>query len=404
MKFLYSALAIAFIPAMAARASELDDTLKALDDRFEKLEGYEATYEAKTSDGNIGNISIGVDFKSGWAYLLSELKDGEGNIIQKGEQWATSDGLYLIQSGDRLAVFDGFGELGKKFDGLARALAPDKKIVPSRVKPNFYLDRTGIQMGIGHSTAGVNMFSKATKLLEKDEKTARLDLSEFGIVEVELKTGLVTSQLLKSGDKTRSFKRLTYTPNPGKDAIAKKLTIKLDGVPRRNLRESGMSQKFIRQTLQKLIDQAGTHKAFSDGLGEYLKGIEDQFVTFLSSEPLNRSGFIKNDFLFPVLDKATAKTTQKLRADGKKITAVDLLTTPASREPLVRGMTELFRKKAPAQKKEQYLNEVLNGRLKGEKGDELIARILVEDFIERCYYRIRIGRGIDAYVKNLQGK
>jgi hypothetical protein len=42
--------------------------------------------------------------------------------------------------------------------------------------------------------------------------------------------------------------------------------------------------------------------------------------------------------------------------------------------------------------------------LEGSKGSALVTRVLIEDFIENAYYRVRIGRGIDAYVQQLKGK
>ncbi|MDA9830327.1 hypothetical protein N9C66_03210 [Akkermansiaceae bacterium] len=47
---------------------------------------------------------------------------------------------------------------------------------------------------------------------------------------------------------------------------------------------------------------------------------------------------------------------------------------------------------------------MLNGKLEGSKGQALVSRILVEDFVENAYYRVRIGRAIDAYVEKLKAE
>ena len=129
-----------------------------------------------------------------------------------------------------------------------------------------------------------------------------------------------------------------------------------------------------------------------------------QFVEFLDQEPLNKAGFINNDFFFKFLDQAMAKTAERLKQDGKKIGAIDILTTPESRNAFIANLVRSFRQQAPANKKQEYLAEVLNGKLEGSKGSALVNRVLIEDFVENAYYRVRIGRGIDAYVQKLKGK
>lgn len=404
MLLLKRAFTTAIIASQLASADELDETIDALAKSHEKLKGYEATYEATTSTGRSGTIKIGVDFKSGWSYLLSELKDENGNVMQVGQQWTTGDGNFLMQSGDQTILFEGFGQLGKRFSKLVEVIEGEKNQSPARIKPNFQLDRTGIQMGIGYTTGGVGLLSKATKIVSKTDDEVVLDLGEYGEVTVETKTGTITSQTVKTDEQTRSFKRSSWKRNPGKEALAAQFKVNLNDAKKQNLSSSGMSQKFTRQVLQKFIDGAARDKKISDSMRTYLVSIEDQFVDFLGEEPLNKSGFVKNEFFFKFLDQAMAKTAQRLKQDGKNIGAVDILTNPESRNAFIANLVRTFRRQAPPQKKQEYLAEVLNGKLEGEKGQALTARILVEDFVENAYYRVRIGRAIDAYVEKLKGQ
>lgn len=406
MTFLKSAIALTLTTTLTVPADELNDTLKALKDNYARLEGYEATYEANTSDGKSGHISIGVDFKSGWAYLFSELKDADGNTVQKGEQWATGDNLYIIQSGDEIVVFKGFTDLSQRMDQLSIALAPASEDAPppSRVNPTFHLDTNDIRMGIANNSGAIRLISSAEKIIAKDNETVRLDLAELGELVVDSQSGTLVSQVIKTPEKIRSFKRLTYQANPGKEAITGKFKLDFKDAPKRDIREAGFVQDMIRSSFQNDINRAGTDQEFLNKLGPRLEATEGKFLTFLSSEALNKSGFVKDDFLFTVLDQATARTAQKLQEQDQKATAMDLLTTPKTRNNLTLAMSDLFIGKAPAQKKKQYLAEILNGELTSEKPNEIAAQKLIEDFLERIYYQIRISRGIDRYIKILKGE
>lgn len=388
-----------------ARADELGETLDELDARHGKLEGYQATYAAETSTGRTGTIEMGVDFKSGWSYLISELKDESGNIMQQGQQWTTADGNYLLQSGDQKVVFEGFGALGNRFSDLVEIVKREKEDkIPARIKPDSYLDKTGVNIGISYTTGGAGLLVKAEKLVSKSDNEVVLDLGELGTVTVDAKTGLITSQVVTSEDQIRSFKRTFWKANPGKEAISAKFKFDLENTRRENLTASGMSQKFTRQVLQNLINEASRDKKLADSLRTYLVSIEDRFIDFLSQEPLNKSGFINNEFFFKFLDQAMAKTAKRLKQDGKQIGAAEILTTAESRNAFIANLVRLFRQQAPPVKKQEYLAEVLNGKLEGSKGQALVSRILVEDFVENAYYRVRIGRAIDAYVQQLKGK
>ena len=388
-----------------ARADELGETLDELDARHGKLEGYQATYAAETSTGRTGTIEMGVDFKSGWSYLISELKDESGNIMQQGQQWTTADGNYLLQSGDQKVVFEGFGGLGNRFSDLVEIIERERDDkIPARIKPDSYLDKTGVNIGFSYTTGGAGLLVKAEKLVSKSDNEVVLDLGELGTVTVDAKTGLITSQVVTSEDQIRSFKRTFWKANPGKEAISAKFKFDLENTRRENLTASGMSQKFTRQVLQNLINEASRDKKLADSLRTYLVSIEDRFIDFLSQEPLNKSGFINNEFFFKFLDQAMAKTAKRLKQDGKQIGAAEILTTPESRNAFIENLVRSFRQQAPPAKKQEYLAEVLNGKLEGSKGQALVSRILVEDFVENAYYRVRIGRAIDAYVQQLKGK
>ena len=405
MSFLKRSIISTLIVCQMARADELGETLDELDARHGKLEGYQATYAAETSTGRTGTIEMGVDFKSGWSYLISELKDESGNIMQQGQQWTTADGNYLLQSGDQKVVFEGFGALGNRFSDLVEIIEREKEDkIPARIKPDSYLDKTGVNIGISYTTGGAGLLVKAEKLVSKSDNEVVLDLGELGTVTVDAKTGLITSQVVTSEDQIRSFKRTFWKANPGKEAISAKFKFDLENTRRENLTASGMSQKFTRQVLQNLINEASRDKKLADSLRTYLVSIEDRFIDFLSQEPLNKSGFINNEFFFKFLDQAMAKTAKRLKQDGKQIGAAEILTTAESRNAFIANLVRLFRQQAPPVKKQEYLAEVLNGKLEGSKGQALVSRILVEDFVENAYYRVRIGRAIDAYVQQLKGK
>ena len=405
MPFPKYAISFVILVSQVASSNELSENLNALATSHGKLEGYQATYEAKTTTGRTGTIEIGVDFKSGWSYLISELKDADGNPMQQGQQWTTGDGNYLLQSGDQKVIFEGFGELGKRFSTLVEIIEKNNEDgIPARIKPDAYLDKTGVKMGIGYTTGGAGLLGRAEKLISKSDFEVALDLGELGRVIFETKTGIITSQIITTTDQIRKFTRTSWKENPGKDAIAARFKFDVEGAKRENLGNSGMSQKLTRQVLQKLIDEASRDKKLADSMRSYLLSIEDQFVDYLDQEPLNKAGFINNDFFFKFLDQAMEKTAQRLKQDGKEIGAADILTTPESRKAFIANIVRSFRQLAPPAKKQEYLAEVLDGKLEGSKGQALTAKILVEDFVENAYYRVRIGRAIDTYVQQLKGK
>lgn len=388
-----------------APADELSETLNTLTANHPKLEGYQATYELSSNTGQTGTIEIGVDFKSGWSYLISEFKNEKGKLTQQGQQWTTTGGIYFLQSADQKIAFEGLGKLAKRCRKLVEIINPDRELgIPLRIKPYLYLDEADVRLGIGYSTHENELLSKTEKLISKTDDEIVADLGKLGRVTFETKTGIITSQVITSAEKTRSLKRTTWVNNPGKKAISSRFNIDLKKVQPQDLRGSGMSQDFTRRAFQQLIENASRDQKVANSMRTRLLSIANQFVDFLDQEPLNKAGFINNDFFFKFLDQAMAKTAERLEQDGKKIGVTDILTTPESRNAFIANLVKSFRQQAPPNKKQEYLAEVLNGKLEGSEGPALVARILIEDFVESAYYRVRIGRAIDAYVQKLKGK
>ena len=388
-----------------APADELSETLNTLTTNHPKLEGYQATYELSSNTGQTGTIEIGVDFKSGWSYLISEFKNEKGKLTQQGQQWTTTDGIYFLQSDDQKIAFEGLGKLAKRCRKLVEIINPDRELgIPLRIKPYLYLDEADVRLGIGYSTHENELLSKTKKLISKTDDEIVADLGKLGRVTFETKTGIITSQVITSAEKTRSLKRTTWVNNPGNKAISSRFNIDLKKVRPQDLRSSGMSQDFTRRAFQQLIENASRDQKLANSMRTRLLSIANQFVDFLDQEPLNKAGFINNDFFFKFLDQAMAKTAERLEQDGKKIEVTDILTTPESRNAFIANLVRSFRQQAPPNKKQEYLAEVLNGKLEGSEGPALVARILIEDFVESAYYRVRIGRAIDAYVQKLKGK
>ena len=388
-----------------APADELSETLNTLTANHPKLEGYQATYELSSNTGQTGTIEIGVDFKSGWSYLISEFKNEKGKLTQQGQQWTTTGGIYFLQSADQKIAFEGLGKLAKRCRKLVEIINPDRELgIPLRIKPYLYLDEADVRLGIGYSTHENELLSKTEKLISKTDDEIVADLGKLGRVTFETKTGIITSQVITSAEKTRSLKRTTWVNNPGKKAISSRFNIDLKKLQPQDLRGSGMSQDFTRRAFQQLIENASRDQKVANSMRTRLLSIANQFVDFLDQEPLNKAGFINNDFFFKFLDQAMAKTAERLEQDGKKIGVTDILTTPESRNAFIANLGKSFRQQAPPNKKQEYLAEVLNGKLEGSEGPALVARILIEDFVESAYYRVRIGRAIDAYVQNLKGK
>lgn len=388
-----------------APADELSETLNTLTANHPKLEGYQATYELSSNTGQTGTIEIGVDFKSGWSYLISEFKNEKGKLTQQGQQWTTTGGIYFLQSADQKIAFEGLGKLAKRCRKLVEIINPDRDLgIPLRIKPYLYLDEADVRLGIGYSTHENELLSKTEKLISKTDDEIVADLGKLGRVTFETKTGIITSQVITSAEKTRSLKRTTWVNNPGKKAISSRFNIDLKKVQPQDLRGSGMSQDFTRRAFQQLIENASRDQKVANSMRTRLFSIANQFVDFLDQEPLNKAGFINNDFFFKFLDRAMAKTAERLEQDGKKIEITDILTSPESRNAFIANLVRSFRQQAPPNKKEEYLAEVLNGKLEGSEGPALVARILIEDFVESAYYRVRIGRAIDAYVQKLKGK
>ena len=388
-----------------APADELSETLNTLTANHPKLEGYQATYELSSNTGQTGTIEIGVDFKSGWSYLISEFKNEKGNLTQQGQQWTTTGGIYFLQSADQKIAFEGLGKLAKRCRKLVEIINPDRELgITLRIKPYLYLDEADVRLGIGYSTHENELLSKTEKLISKTDDEIVADLGKLGRVTFETKTGIITSQVITSAEKTRSLKRTTWVNNPGKKAISSRFNIDLKKLQPQDLRGSGMSQDFTRRAFQQLIENASRDQKVANSMRTRLLSIANQFVDFLDQEPLNKAGFINNDFFFKFLDQAMAKTAERLEQDGKKIGVTDILTTPESRNAFIANLVKSFRQQAPPNKKQEYLAEVLNGKLEGSEGPALVARILIEDFVESAYYRVRIGRAIDAYVQKLKGK
>ncbi|MCH1421377.1 MAG: hypothetical protein L7W40_13830 [Akkermansiaceae bacterium] len=405
MPFPKCLVSFAFVVCQMAPADELSETLNTLTANHPKLEGYQATYELSSNTGQTGTIEIGVDFKSGWSYLISEFKNEKGKLTQQGQQWTTTGGIYFLQSADQKIAFEGLGKLAKRCRKLVEIINPDRDLgIPLRIKPYLYLDEADVRLGIGYSTHENELLSKTEKLISKTDDEIVADLGKLGRVTFETKTGIITSQVITSAEKTRSLKRTTWVNNPGKKAISSRFNIDLKKLQPQDLRGSGMSQDFTRRAFQQLIENASRDQKVANSMRTRLLSIANQFVDFLDQEPLNKAGFINNDFFFKFLDQAMAKTAERLEQDGKKIGVTDILTTPESRNAFIANLVKSFRQQAPPNKKQEYLAEVLNGKLEGSEGPALVARILIEDFVESAYYRVRIGRAIDAYVQKLKGK
>ncbi|MDB4417975.1 hypothetical protein N9262_01840, partial [Akkermansiaceae bacterium] len=166
-----------------APADELSETLNTLTTNHPKLEGYQATYELSSNTGQTGTIEIGVDFKSGWSYLISEFKDEKGKLTQQGQQWTTTDGIYFLQSDDQKIAFEGLGKLAKRCRKLVEIINPDRELgIPLRIKPYLYLDEADVRLGIGYSTHETELLSKTEKLISKTDDEIVADLGKLGRV------------------------------------------------------------------------------------------------------------------------------------------------------------------------------------------------------------------------------
>ena len=212
-----------------APADELSETLNALTTNHQKLEGYQATYELSSNTDQTGTIEIGVDFESGCAYLISEFKDEKGKLIRQGQHWTTTDGIYLLQSADQKIAFEGLGKLAKRCRKLIEIINPDRELsIPLRIEPYLYLDEADVRLGIGYSTHETELLNKIEKIISKTDDEIVADLGKLGRVTFETKTGIITSQVIKSAEKTRSLKRTIWVNDPGKKAISSRFNIDLE--------------------------------------------------------------------------------------------------------------------------------------------------------------------------------
>lgn len=386
------------------RADELSDTIAELKTARQKLESYEASYQLATEEGKTGKVAIGADFKSGWGYVITTLRDSKGEIIAQAEQWTTDGNLFVMKAGDEIVVFEGMNKCLNRIHDLHQLFTPEPIKLKVSFQPQCHLTKDGFEMGI-HDTGnkGQSLVDIAEQLLGKTDKEVKLQFpQEYGLITLNRANGLITSQVIPVGQKERLMTLTTFKENPGKKAIQSRMTFKYHDVSKRPLSEMGFGKKHLREVLQNFLVMAGAKPENIKGLRETLiPGIEPGIIKFLSGERLGRAGFVKQKMINSFLDQIVASAIPKLKADGKNFTPKQLLQNPGFQNQVISTLTTKLLPRVPPQKKQEFLSETLTKRLSANTPTEIEARTLIEDLIIRAYFKTRLKRSVDQYTKQL---
>jgi hypothetical protein len=388
---------VSFAIAGADRLEEEGDKLVA---NYEKLEGYQATYEAMTQDGKKGIFEVGIDFKSGWAYVTSDLQGVDGKVVQRSEQWATGEGQFVMAVNGEVVVYEGLVNLGKRYDELITLLGKNANASPFKLSLSAHLTRQEIATAIGVGVTRPTWLKNLEAIQSLNEKQMQFVWGEGGIITVDRETGLLMAQEITVEGGKRTMKVVERKNNPGAKAISSRMQLPLKDAPRRDFAETGMSKQLLRKVFQEFVIQSGKKK--EPELGPYLAKIEDDFITFLEGEKLDGVALGNEAALFDAFDEFVQKLQAMAAKDGRKIGAAAILTDVKFRNLLETQATELINKKAPPQIKGLLLKDLLGGDLKTEgRQSEILARRKIEEFLERCYYRARVRKSIGRYLEGV---
>jgi len=391
-------LGMLFVSLAIAGAAPLEEEVVKLVANYDKLEGYQATYEAMTQDGKKGIFEVGIDFKSGWAYVTADLRERDGKVIQRSRQWATGDGQFVMAVNNEVTVYKGFGNLGSRFEELANLLNKDDKARPVRLVLSAHLTKAGAATAIGVGIGRPDWLKNLKAIQANDEKQVQFDWGEGGLITVDRETGLLLGQEIEVEGGKRTVQVVEWKKNPGAKAISSRMQVPLEDAPRRDLAETGMSKQLLRKVFQEFVMESGRNEKLD--IKPYLAEIEDDFVTFLEGEKLDGAPFGNEKKLFTFIDQFVQKIQAMAEKKGQEIEAIAIFRDARFRNLLETQATGILRAKAPGRVKELVLRDLLGGELKSEgRQSEVLARRAVEDFLERSYFRARVRKSIQNYLK-----
>ena len=395
------ALSIFLVIAGFASAQEPTDTLEELQNQYDKLKGYEARYEATTEKGNTAVFEIGVDFKSGWAFLKNEVKDKAGRTLKKSQQWSTDEKLIILEEGNKTIVFEGLGDLGERFTDLQKLFDPDQESSLARITPSAYLTKTGASIGVGFNATAPSWLVEPDKIIASDEKEIQFDWGQHGVITVSRETGLIIKQEISLDEGRRTLKMVELKKNTGPESVAKHFNIEIEGAPRKQIGELEINRGMLRQVFQNLINQMSTQKNGAKNLETLLEQLEDRFVTYLQGEPLDQAKLFEEKEFIDYIGTLTKSLQEKAKESGHEIAGSAFLKHPQFSKIIERRIAETILEKSSNEESQKILNELLGGELqaRGRKGKNIRRSVL--EFLELSYYRIKVQDAMKGYLKTL---
>ncbi len=395
MKF----LAILFILLTPAWADQLEEEVEKLATNFEKLEGYQASYEAETQDGKKGLFEVGVDFKSGWAYLILDFKKKDGTPLHRMEQWATGEGELIIKGNDEATVYEGLGKLMERLNAFQKLFKKEGEFRPFQISAMTYLTEDQASTTVGLGKVRPAWLKNIDAVVDSDDEKVRLDWGKNGIITVDRKNGFLNHQeIIVEGGK-RTLKLVKWKKNPGAAAIAKRFTPPLEDVPRKDIVESGMSKDLLRISFQIFLVESAKPGSRREDLDEFLKVKEEEFVTYLGSEPLDGPELLKKEQMMETFEKVLDGALKSAEKRGKKIDPAVAFQDVKFRNNVEITFAEGLVKNIPPAFKMIIQKTLFGERLQAEGVIQVATRKIIEDFLEKCYFRAMVRRTAEDFFK-----
>lgn len=384
---------------LAAFAQDLEKSLDELQAQHRKLEGYLATYKSVSEKGKQALIETGIDHKSGWAFVQISFKDAEGTATGNIEMWVTEDGDYIVKEDENIARFEGFGKLAARLEELRLIISKDGEVSPSSIAIVVLLEEKNIDCGISFSTRAPRWLTGPEKLLQANDDEVTVSWENYGKITIDRTSGLIKLQELELEGGKRTLKLVDWKKNPGAKAVSERMNIPLEAAIRKNIGDSGLSQKLIRGVFQQLLEETAKLDEGGKDYEEFLAKLEDKFVTYLEGESLGRVPFFKQELSFIAIDHFVEKV-QALAVDkGQEIEAAAIFGDARFRNKFENDFASGLIKRAPEKMKPFFLNDLLGGELKVNGRKQIEARKQTEKFLEKAYYRARIRSDIKDYFK-----
>lgn len=394
-----TALVISFVSANE-ESPALKEAKESLATSYKALRSYRATYEMKTETGKTGTVTAGNHFAAGWIFMEAKLNDERGQLDAEISQWNTPADLSITKfeakGKSQITVHEGLDKTIQRIETLTSKFNKDGERDPYSYVAVPSLSKGSFEYGIGTGPLDPPWISKATDLIKITDEVTVLTHPELGEITIDRATGLIKTQVIKTAGGPRTMSLSSLQINLPAKSFAKKFKIKTDGIPRQDIRMTGISNRFLNTFFQGLIKDPMEHLQTPATLQEKLASVEDNVIEFFKTTPIREVEMLGKERLQPIVRGMVEKISQV-----NDITPLQVLRNAPLKKKVTKQMAAEIRRATAQAPDDFFVTMSLTKPLTAETDDEESRKAILDPFLTRCVLRAIVEMNWELYLKNL---